>query len=206
MAKKSTLTLVHPPSTSPSPPRELGKHGLSLWKRVHGEYNISDAGGATTLSGTIQTDGSQTYLGAVTAPSVTLVALGGLTATDPANNFGSVTLTGGAINVRDVGAIDLPAVTVGAGQTLAIDSGSTVTLHGNVTTTADAGGQLFGEDSARTRNDFYGGQIGLGASRRVGAYSVQVRGLVALGVTVSVVSGTGAAASAGLDAPSSGGN
>ncbi len=37
--------------------------------------NISDAGGATSLSGTIRTDGGQTYLGAVTAPSVTLVAL-----------------------------------------------------------------------------------------------------------------------------------
>jgi hypothetical protein len=56
--------------------------------------NISDAGGATTLSGTIRTDGSQTYLGDVTAPAVTLVALGGLTATNPANNFGAVSLTG----------------------------------------------------------------------------------------------------------------
>ena len=112
--------------------------------------NISDAGGATSLSGTIRTDGSQTYLGAVTAPSVTLVALGGLTATDPANNFGSVSFTGGAINVRDVGAIDLLAVTVGAGQTLAINSGSTVTLHGNVTTTADqtwTGNLLFAGDA-----------------------------------------------------------
>lgn len=50
MAKKSTLTLVQPPSTSPSPPRELGKHGLSLWKRVHDEYDISDAGGIELLA------------------------------------------------------------------------------------------------------------------------------------------------------------
>ena len=44
VGKKSTLALVQSPSTSPSPPRKLGEHGLALWSRVHGEYNISDAG------------------------------------------------------------------------------------------------------------------------------------------------------------------
>jgi hypothetical protein len=50
VAKKSTLTLVQPPSTSPSPPRKLGEHGLALWSRVNGEYDISDAGGIELLA------------------------------------------------------------------------------------------------------------------------------------------------------------
>jgi hypothetical protein len=60
----------------------------------------------------------------VTAPAVTLVALGGLTATNPANKFRRGLAHRGAINLRDVDAIDLLAVTVGAGRTLAINSGS----------------------------------------------------------------------------------
>jgi hypothetical protein len=47
------------------------------------------------------------------------------------------------------------------------------------------GGMLLGDDSIRTRNYFYGGQVGLGVGRRTGAFSVQVRGLIALGATVS---------------------
>ena len=50
VSKKSTLALVQPPSTSPSPPRKLGEHGAALWSRVHGEYNISDAGGTELLA------------------------------------------------------------------------------------------------------------------------------------------------------------
>jgi hypothetical protein len=50
VAKKSTLALVQLPSTSPSPPRKLGEHGAALWSRVHGEYNISDAGGTELLA------------------------------------------------------------------------------------------------------------------------------------------------------------
>lgn len=48
-----------------------------------------------------------------------------------------------------------------------------------------AGSQLFEEDSVRTRNNFYGGQLGLGFGHRYGQLSGQVRGLVALGATVS---------------------
>jgi hypothetical protein len=52
------------------------------------------------------------------------------------------------------------------------------------------GGLVLGEDSLRTRNYFYGGQIGLETGKRVGAYSVQVRGLIALGGTVSYQDGS----------------
>lgn len=47
------------------------------------------------------------------------------------------------------------------------------------------GVRAFGEDSIRTRNDFYGGQVGLGASGRWGAITAQARLLVAVGVTDS---------------------
>ncbi|MBX9627337.1 MAG: BBP7 family outer membrane beta-barrel protein [Gemmataceae bacterium] len=47
------------------------------------------------------------------------------------------------------------------------------------------GVRAFGEDSVRTRNNFYGGQVGLGASGRWGALTAQARLLVALGVTDS---------------------
>ena len=50
MAKKSTFTLVQPPSSSPAPPRKLDAHGLALWNRVNSEYNIADAGGVELLA------------------------------------------------------------------------------------------------------------------------------------------------------------
>ncbi len=99
--------------------------------------NIIDAGGTTTLSGTIRTDGSQTYSGPVSAGSVTLVGLGGISATNPLNDFGSVSLTGGALDVHDVNAINLTSVTVGAASPLSITAGGTITLNGNVSTAAD---------------------------------------------------------------------
>jgi hypothetical protein len=33
-----------------SPPRPLGEHGLSLWRRVQGEYHVADAGGIELLA------------------------------------------------------------------------------------------------------------------------------------------------------------
>lgn len=44
--------------------------------------------------------------------------------------------------------------------------------------------RLMGEDSVRTRNDFHGGQVGLGATGRIGRFTVEVQSTVALGVTV----------------------
>jgi hypothetical protein len=50
MVKKSQLTLVpRLPSTTPHPPRKLGKHGLSLWHRIQNDYAIADAGGVELL-------------------------------------------------------------------------------------------------------------------------------------------------------------
>jgi hypothetical protein len=66
-----------------------------------------------------------------------------------------------------------------------------------------AGGQLLGEESVRTRNNFYGGQVGLGASGRWGAVTAQARLLVALGVTDSDLDGsfTRTAVGGGLPLP-----
>jgi hypothetical protein len=46
------FTVVDPTSTSISPPRKLGKHGLSLWNAVMAEYAIQDRGGIELLAQT----------------------------------------------------------------------------------------------------------------------------------------------------------
>ena len=66
--------------------------------------------------------------------------------------------------------------------------GDTLDRRFSLTTAPDAlipGVRASGEESVRTRNNFYGGQVGLGASGRVGAFTAQARVLVALGVTAS---------------------
>ena len=50
MAKKPKLTLISPLAKETSPPRKLGKHGLSLWNAVTSEYDISDIGGREILA------------------------------------------------------------------------------------------------------------------------------------------------------------
>src|SRR5262245_32423745 len=45
-----TLTILRPPLTSPVPPRELGEHGLKLWRSVTAEYDLNDAGGTELLA------------------------------------------------------------------------------------------------------------------------------------------------------------
>ena len=50
MRKKPALKLVQAtPSNPADPPRTLGEHGLSLWRSVHTEYGIEDAGGIEML-------------------------------------------------------------------------------------------------------------------------------------------------------------
>ena len=49
-AEKSPLTLVGPTSTEISPPRELGRHGMALWRSVQHAYRIDDVGGIELLA------------------------------------------------------------------------------------------------------------------------------------------------------------
>jgi len=49
MSQKPALTVVTPDFTIPDPPIQLGPSGLSLWRRVQSEYQISDTGGVETL-------------------------------------------------------------------------------------------------------------------------------------------------------------
>ena len=45
------LKLVDPTAPlRPEPPRPLGRYGLALWKAVHAEYGIEDAGGMEMLA------------------------------------------------------------------------------------------------------------------------------------------------------------
>jgi hypothetical protein len=44
------LTLVNPASTTISPPRALGAHGMGLWNRIQAEYRIEDTGGIELLT------------------------------------------------------------------------------------------------------------------------------------------------------------
>jgi hypothetical protein len=47
---KPPLSLIAPDVTEAQPPRQLGQHGLALWKAVTGEYRIEDAGGIEMLA------------------------------------------------------------------------------------------------------------------------------------------------------------
>lgn len=49
-AEKPPLTLVDPTSTEISPPRELGRHGMALWRSVQHAYRIDDVGGIELLA------------------------------------------------------------------------------------------------------------------------------------------------------------
>ncbi len=53
MAKKHSespaLTLVSPEMSGIQPPFSLGRHGLSLWNRIQGEYDVSDSAGVQML-------------------------------------------------------------------------------------------------------------------------------------------------------------
>jgi hypothetical protein len=49
-AEKPPLTLVGPTSIEISPPRELGRHGMALWRSVQHAYRIDDAGGTELLA------------------------------------------------------------------------------------------------------------------------------------------------------------
>jgi hypothetical protein len=55
LARKPPLTSVDPTSTGISPPRKLGKHGLSLWNAIMAEYEIEDRGGIEVLTQICQT-------------------------------------------------------------------------------------------------------------------------------------------------------
>jgi hypothetical protein len=48
-SRKPALTVVGTQTTSPPPPRKLGKYGLALWHRVHAEYRIEDVGSLESL-------------------------------------------------------------------------------------------------------------------------------------------------------------
>jgi P27 family predicted phage terminase small subunit len=50
VSKKTPLQLVGNPPAKPQPPRSLGKHGLQLWQRVTGEYQVTDSGGQEMLA------------------------------------------------------------------------------------------------------------------------------------------------------------
>jgi hypothetical protein len=49
-AEKPPLTLIGPTSSEISPPRELGRYGMALWRSVQQAYRIDDAGGTELLA------------------------------------------------------------------------------------------------------------------------------------------------------------
>ena len=50
MARKLQIVQTGTPPPLPGPPRKLGTHGLALWRSVHCEYLITDAGGIELLA------------------------------------------------------------------------------------------------------------------------------------------------------------
>jgi hypothetical protein len=47
--KKPQLTVVNLQRSVPDPPPELGQHGGALWREIHQQYDLVDAGGIETL-------------------------------------------------------------------------------------------------------------------------------------------------------------
>jgi hypothetical protein len=51
VTKKPKLKIVRTPTTTgPTPPRELGEHGMTLWTAIMSEYRIDDYGGIEVLA------------------------------------------------------------------------------------------------------------------------------------------------------------
>ena len=50
MSKKPSLKLVSTVDDPAAPPRNLGQHGLNLWRSILSEYEIDDAGGREMLA------------------------------------------------------------------------------------------------------------------------------------------------------------
>ncbi len=92
--------------------------------------NIVDAGGATTLSGTIVTFGSQNYAGPVTAGApLTLAALGTISATHAGNDFGTLSLAtagAGGVDIVDANNLTLGTVSLAGSGANSIAVGSAV--------------------------------------------------------------------------------
>ena len=49
MAKNPELTVMASRSSIITPPRKLGKHGLTLWREIHAEYRVDDYAGIELL-------------------------------------------------------------------------------------------------------------------------------------------------------------
>lgn len=51
MTRKPTLKIVEAATTTGTPPpRKLGQHGLTLWRTIMAEYDVSDSGGVEILA------------------------------------------------------------------------------------------------------------------------------------------------------------
>src|SRR5215203_466287 len=50
MSKKPALKLVGTADDPAAPPRNLGRHGLNLWRTIMTEYEIDDGGGREMLA------------------------------------------------------------------------------------------------------------------------------------------------------------
>jgi hypothetical protein len=48
--KSPRLSLTRPDAILPSPPRDLGAPGRDLWRRIHAEYRLEDAGSIECLA------------------------------------------------------------------------------------------------------------------------------------------------------------
>ena len=134
----------------------IGGAGADSFNGVSGNLSgdIADGGGATTLIGSIQTGGAQTYSGAVSAAAaVSLTSGGAISATNVANDFtNTVAATGNGIQITDANALtitlnDSGSSTINAGGNLVVSGSVTGTLN---TTTTGTGTTSFGATNAGT--------------------------------------------------------
>ena len=77
------LALVKPVQPN-APPRQLGKHGMQLWRAVTAEYAIEDAGGVEMLCEAAQAlDRAEECAAAIARDGVSLRLKAGLTKDNP---------------------------------------------------------------------------------------------------------------------------
>jgi hypothetical protein len=82
---KPALNLFDPESSIPSPPRQLGQHGMNLWSGVLSEFNIQDRAGLELLAQACAcVDRAEALAAQCEADGVVLVSGSGMTKSHPA--------------------------------------------------------------------------------------------------------------------------
>ena len=153
-------------------------------------------GDVTSTTGTVTLTSQQGIIrnsGTITAGTLDATAATGLTLATAVTTFGTITSTTGGISITQTGAIDLPSLTLAAGQSLTISASGAITQQSGSVLTVPSGSASFtasvaNADVILAESNVFGGAINVTAS---GTASVEINdsGTTSLG-TLSLGSGT----------------